>query len=40
MFHAIIKYTLDELQKNENWLQDVSNEDRTKLLEYIYECSR
>lgn len=33
MFHAIIKYTLDELQKNENWLQDVSNEDRTKLLE-------
>ena len=36
MFHAIIKYTLDELQKNENWLQDVSNEDRTKLLESTY----
>ena len=36
MFHAIIKYTLDELQKNENWLQDVSNEDKTKLLESTY----
>ena len=36
MFHAIIKYTLDELQKNENWFQDVSNEDRTKLLESTY----
>ena len=36
MFHAIIKYALNELQKNENWLQDVNNEDRTKLLESTY----
>lgn len=36
MFHAILKYTLDELQKNENWLPDASNEDRTKLLEATY----